>query len=274
MLSVVEVRTDQGALLQLPMADISGGYAVQEIRGLEPVKATLVTSSFAQLDGGQFHSSRRESRNIVITLGYEPDYISTSVQSLRKNLYDFFLPEARVSMRFIDDGSAPTVNITGRVESFDAPLYTDDPTATISIMCLNPDFYAQDEVQIDGFTVPDSTNTNITYDGEVESGIQLEIFPNRALSEFTVYSLGSDNVLRSMIVTDNLSAGDKFFIDTTPGAKRVTHTVGGITSSSLYTMSPYSTWVYLLRGLNQFRVYAEGAPVPYTLKYTAKYGGL
>lgn len=273
MLTMVEVRTDTGMLLQLPLADISGGYALQDVTGLDPVKATLVSSAFAQLDGSQFHSSRRESRNIVLTISYEPDYVNSDVRSLRQGLYGFFMTESKVNLRFIDtDGM--TVDISGRVESFDSPQFTETPMATISIMCFNPDFYDPTPVTISGSTVADATNTAVEYAGEVESGITLTLNVDRSLSEFTVYSYGEDNVIRSMVFTADLIAGDVVTIVTTPGAKSVTLTRSGTTASALYSVSPYSSWIYFYPGTNQFRVYAEGAAIPYTVVYTTKYGGL
>ncbi len=60
MLIKVEARTSSGALLILPLDDVSSGYVVEEIEGLDPVKATLVSSSFAQADGEQYHT-----RNVI-----------------------------------------------------------------------------------------------------------------------------------------------------------------------------------------------------------------
>ncbi len=40
MLNALEVRTPKGVLLNLPFADVSVGYIVEKIEGLEPVKAT------------------------------------------------------------------------------------------------------------------------------------------------------------------------------------------------------------------------------------------
>ena len=60
MLTRVEVRNDHGNLLNLSLQEILGGFIVEEIQGLDPVAATIVSSSFAQLDGEQYQSSRRE----------------------------------------------------------------------------------------------------------------------------------------------------------------------------------------------------------------------
>src|SRR4051794_39171059 len=166
MLTNVEVRTPQGTLLSLPLDDISSGLFIEEVEGLDPVKATLVSSSFAGVDGEQFHSSRREARDIKLKIGLEPDYITTSVQGLRARLYSYFMPKAVVFLRFVnDDGTV--ADIVGTVESFETPLFTKEPQADISVRCFGPDFVVPVPVKQDLVTVEDSTEgwTSINYTG-------------------------------------------------------------------------------------------------------------
>ena len=47
MLTNVQVFTDQGALLTLSLEDVSEGFVIQSIDGLDPVNATVVSSNFA-----------------------------------------------------------------------------------------------------------------------------------------------------------------------------------------------------------------------------------
>src|SRR5687768_8673183 len=97
MLNKVEARTDLGAMLSLPFDDISSGYLVQSIEGLDPVPANIVSTSFARLDGEQYQSSRREKRNPILRLGLEPDYTTQTVRELRNNLYRWFMPGKNVN---------------------------------------------------------------------------------------------------------------------------------------------------------------------------------
>ena len=99
MLTAVEAFTPQGENLFLPLQDSSGGYVVQDIDGLDPVNAQIVSSKFARLEGEQYQSSYREKRNILISLGLEPDYgAALSVSQLRSRLYDFFMPKSPVRL--------------------------------------------------------------------------------------------------------------------------------------------------------------------------------
>ena len=272
MITLVEARTPEGTLLSLPLDDFSDGYSVRNIEGLDPVDATIVSSAFAATDGEEFQSSRREKRNILIKLGYEPDYVSTSVKDLRKRLYEFFLPKSTVDLRFYDDDGL-VVNIEGKVESFASPLFVQEPDATISVLCLESDFLNNSSVTIpSGSTVSSSLETQINYDGDIETGFVFTLNVDRSLTEFTLYSRGRDNTIQTLDIQASLVAGDIVTVSTVSGDKYVTLTRSGTVSSLLYAQS--GGWPVLTPGNNYFRAYAVGAAIPYALSYTARYGGL
>lgn len=273
MLNKLEARTDQGVLLSLPLDDISGGYLVQSIEGLDPVPANIVSSSFARLDGEQYQSSRREKRNVILRLGLEPDYSTMTVRQLRDNLYNWFMPPRNSNLRFYTD-DMPTVDISGRVETFDCPLFVKEPVATISLLCFNPDFYEPVEVEISGNTVSSGVMGTIDYEGTVDTGIVFSIAINRSITGFTIYHQPEGVQVRSMVVAGAFVAGDVVEISTVPGNKYANLTRGSVVTSVLYTVSPYSDWTRLQPGDNDLRVYAEGAAIPWTLRYTNKHGGL
>jgi hypothetical protein len=273
MLTMVEVRTAQGDLLNLPLADASSGLIVDSIEGLDPVKATIVSSSFANLDGAQYHSSRRETRNITLRIALEPDYVETSVQDLRHRLYSFFMPKSVANLRFImSDGQM--YDITGRVESLETALFSKEPAVDISLLCFDPDFYDPVSLSVAGSTTSTVARITIDYEGSIETGILFTLNVNRTLSEFTIYHNPPDGSLVSLDFAGPLVAGDVLRISTVAGNKGVTLTHLGVETSMLYAISPQSKWIELLPGQNLIRVYATGAAIPYTIEYTDKYGGL
>lgn len=273
MLTTVEVRTAQGNLLSLPLSDVTNGLVVENIDGLDPVKATLVSSSFAQMDGAQYQSSRREPRNIKIRLGLAPDYVTDTVRDLRKRLYEYLMPKKLVSLRFIM-GNELTVDIAARVESFETPLFTQEPAVDISLLCFDPDFYDPTLITLSGLTTSGSIMTMVDYQGTVETGIVFKLLVNREMSDFTIYHQPPDGTLRSLDFTSALLSGDVVTISTVPGNKYVTRTRAAVATSLLYAISPQSNWTEFLPGDNDIRIYATGAGVPYTIEYTNKYGGL
>lgn len=273
MLTKVEVRNNQGGLLTLELDDVSDGLVLEDVDGLDPVKATISSSSFADQDGTQYHSSRLEDRNIKLTIGLEPDYITTSVRDLRIRLYNYFLPKSEVKLRFyMSEGLV--VEIVGRVESCESPLFTKEPQMVISVLCTDPSFVDLTSHTVSGSTVSTTTTTTITYDGTADTGVVFELDVDRTMTEFTIYHTAPDGSLRIMDIAASLSAGDVVVINTNRGSKGATRTRTGTTTSILYAVSPQSVWLTLQYGDNLIRVYAEGAAVPYTITYMDKYGAL
>lgn len=273
MLNLVEVRTAQGALLALPLEDVSNGFILENVEGLDPVKATLVSSSFANMDGGQYHSSRREERNIKLRLGLDPNYVDLSVTDLRRILYRYFMPKAPITMTF-HDTSGLEADIQGRVESAETALFSAEPAIDISVTCFNPDFYETTPIIFSSTTTSTAVEELIEYEGTVETGIVFSLNVNRTMTAFTIYHRPPDGTLRQLDFVAALQAGDVIRITTIPGSKKVLLTRAGTESSILYGMSPQANWVELEPGDNYIRVYAEGAAVPFTIEYTNKYGGL
>lgn len=273
MINLIEVRTSQGSLLGLPLDDVSNGLVVEEVGGLDPVKATLVSSSFAQQDGEQYQSARRERRDITIKVGLEADFVETTVRDLRKRIYSYFMPKSQVDLTFhMADGL--DANIHGVVESCESALFAQEPVMDISIACFNPDFYESDSVVVDGTTVSTDVETLLTYDGTVETGITFVLSPQRDLTEFTFYHRPPDGSLRSLEFASPILAGDVLTISTIPGSKSAMLSSSSQDGSVLYGVSPQSNWIELRQGDNYIRVYAEGEPIPFTIEYTNKYGGL
>lgn len=272
MLYKVEVRTPQGNLLTLPLDDISDGLIVRDITGLDPVKATIVSSEFAQQDGAQYQSSRRETRNITMELGLDPTG-DDSVFDLRSRLYQYFMSKSPVSLRFyMLEGL--TVDVPGRVESCEASLFVQEPKVDISIICFDPDFYDPTPVVRTGMTTADVGATNITYNGTVDTGMEISIAIADIKSALTIYQTTPSGDVYTMDFAGPLAAGDTLKISTITGSKGVTLTHLGSDSSVLYGVSLQSTWMQLSHGVNAMHVQAAGDSSPVTITYTERYGGL
>lgn len=273
MLTKLDVSTAQGNLLSLQFDDEESPFEVQDIDGLDPVKATLTSSSFAGVDGEQYQSARLETRNVKIKLGLLPNPVTDTVRELRAKLYSFFMPKSEVTLTFYDDEGL-TVSIVGRVETFESPLFTQEPTADISIICYDPNFAELAPSHLSGNTTSSSADTIVAYPGTAETGTVFTLNVNRALSEFTIYHQPPNDDLRTLDFSASLVAGDILTISSVTGDKGVTLNRGGSISSLLYGMSPQSSWIELMPGENRIRVYAEGAAIPYSVDYVVKYGGL
>lgn len=273
MLSVVEVIGSQGSFLRLPLDEETGGISIEDIEGLGPVKATLVSSSFANLDGAQFHNSRREPRNIKIRFGLSPDYANQDTQDLRNRLYEFFMPKTEVKLRFISH-TGFAVDISGVVEDFPTALFSQEPTVEIVLICFDPSFRSVQEFVFEAGTTSGTDEVVLNYTGTVETGILFAILPNRSISDFTIHHRPPDGTLRTLSFSAPLVLNDRVEINTNPGSKRVTLKRSNVESSLLYAQSPQSDWITLQPGSNRLRVAVSGAAIPYSIRYMAKYGGL
>lgn len=273
MLSKVEITNSRGNVLSLFMEENTGGYQIAEIDGLDPVKATLVSTSYAGSDGENFQSAKLPARNIKFNLDLDPDFNPKTYTDLRRDLYPFFMPKSQITLRFYLT-SGLYLDIVGIVEELSAPLFEEDPTVEISVMCFKPDFIDARMITVEGFTVDDATNTEILYPGTVQAGTVLTLHVNRAVGEFTIYSSDEGGNLYQLDFTGSLLSGDELVVSSLRGNKGITLTRSSVTSSFLYGRSPQSSWIDFMEGLNQFRVYAEGDPIPYDLEYVVRYGGL
>jgi hypothetical protein len=275
MLTRVDIINSRNNTLSLTLMDSSNGYIVKEIDGLGPVNATLTTSSLAQVDGAQPQNARRDIRNILIKLGPDPDFLLTTVQSLRSNLYDWFMPKANVGLKFYLD-NVLFVTTTGQVETFDNPMFTADPEIDISIVCYNPDFQAPADVVLTSDTVSTTDTQTISYPGTSDAGVIFTLNIDRSLDGVTLYNTTPDNTVQQFALsgTGAFIAGDVLVINTIPGQKGVTLTRGGISSSVMFYVDDSVTWITLQKGDNQFRAFASGAAIPYTLTHTPLYGAI
>jgi len=276
-LTTVEARSRRGDLLSLPLEDDSSGFRVASIEGLDPVKATLVSSSFANSDGEAYQSSRRETRNIKFNIELDPYPDSgDTVRDLRKKLYRFFMPESEVRLTFILEEGL-TVDIVGVVESCETAHFSQEPAVDISIICFDPDFYDPTPVVVSGMNTADAAPTTITYDGTVEVGVKITIGPVvTAIPDFVLYqTLPNDEVRTLEFDNITLAVGDTLVISTVSGSKSATLTHTGVSSSALYGISPQSNWIALEPGDNDLKLYSSVTPgTPWTVEYLEKYGGL
>ena len=278
MFTKVEVRNSQGALLTLQLGDTSNGYNVLDITGLDPVKATLVGSSFANQDGAVFQSSRRDTRQIGFKIGFDVDYSITSLRALRNNLYTLFRPETEVQLKFymedFIDGQEDGYVIYGRVESCQSPMFSQTPEVDVTLICYDPDFVDPVPTVVSGMTTGDPTATLINYAGTTETGYVFTININRTLSEFVIYNTDGNNVTTTMDVINPFLAGDVVTISTVPGNKYATLLRGGVSSSILYAVTLQSTWTKFAPGNNWVRASAAGVGVPCSISYNKRFGAL
>jgi hypothetical protein len=223
-----------------------------------------------------------EPRNVVVKLGLTPDYAAYSAYDLRDQLYGYFMPKSEVTLRFtmynkFTDNYVEQnkdLYISGYVESFEVDQFVKDPTVDLSLMCYRPELVDSNPVVFEGTTVSDLTEVAVPYEGTIPTGFVFTLYPDRTIDDFAIYHRPGNQKLYSVNFTEELLADDVIVISSVRGDKYVTLFRDGFEYQRLYSLSPASNWLELHRGGNHLRVYSAGAPVPYTLEWTTKYGGL
>lgn len=267
--------------LTLPILDILGANTLQirGIDGLEPVKADIITSPTGALDGELYSGSSVGKRNIVIKMGLNPNWQDQTIESLRAELYKYFMPRLGTRLRLIST-HLPTCEIVGYVESMDPNIFSKDPEIGISIICPRPDFISVDETTINGIVGPDEVPTDIDYVGNVPAGFVFEITPGPTNPAYTglmsAQILNDGIVLQTFSVEVTVDATRSLQVSSVPGDKYVRNHIYTETDpvSLLSDMVEPSDWLKLYPGLSQFHVTSVETGLAWELSYFARFGGI
>ena len=123
MINSVLVTGAYGDSIELMLWDESNGYIVEEIEGLGPVDANIVSTNYASFDGSQFQSARRSPRNIIFKIGFATKHPTFSAEELRRRLSNIFRTKSQVSMLFKSDKN---YLINGYVETNEPSIFSKD----------------------------------------------------------------------------------------------------------------------------------------------------
>ena len=285
MIKSVSVINYLGERLDLELAaPEKSGLWVKSIEGIGPGTATINVTSMASNDGGIFNSARSETRNIVLTLGMYDVNLKDSSWSIEKSrmlTYKYFPKKRNVTLLFQTDSRFAYID--GYVESNDPNIFDEQETTQISIICPDPNFYEasgqtyvrlarvvdlfefpysneslSENLTIFGAVYNDITQAIITYDGEIETGINIKIRFTGSVTGFKMYNYEtgekieiSDSKL-SQVVTGGLSNGDEVRICTIRGQKSAVLIREGTTYNILNSLGLHPDWFQIYKGDNIF----------------------
>ena len=280
MLTSIEVESPGARdILQLPIEESEdplqrNNYHVLGVDGLDPVKASFASTDLANADGVYIQSSRLDVRNLVLTLGMNPDYADNSVQELRTRLYRYFMPKSEIKIRCIDsDYVAKT--ISGYVESMETPIFVKEPRVSVSILCPNPDFSSVEDSVETLQTTANSDRFSLDYSGSAPTGFIFRCNTGTDyLNAFRIEVQSEQGNIQTFSYNDSTQPGMAVEVDTRMGYRKVMVYDNGPGMPRLYNVAIGSVWPQLHPGSNLIRVYSIGNPINYTLTYNAQFGGL
>jgi hypothetical protein len=251
----------------------SSEYVVKNIDGLGPVKAPVTTIDIAADPGGDFISAQDGMRNIVLTVGFEPDYANGStVADLRQELYSVFMPKNHVEMEFLTDELGP-MWIEGWVETHEPVLFSDDPSVQISIICPYPYFQNADApTQV---SVPQGAATfSIPFPGKIPVPFEFMFNVVNPQTGVWMYSKSAPKAFYLALPNLALQAGDWVTYNTRKGERGVTYVRSFQTINALSEFRGSLVDGKLYPGLNYFYVPALASLSDVTFEYRILYGGL
>lgn len=254
-------------------------YSIVSVKGLNPPRAVINTSSIATTDGAVFNSSRVDVRNIVITV-----VLNDEIEKSRIALYRYFPIKEEITLKF--SNATRDVKIIGYVETFECDLFENSQRAQISVIC--PQAYFTDEeltviefanitnafefpvnIPAEGIAISEvdlQAVKNIVYTGDAETGFVIDIYVKNNIVEPAIRNKLTNEVF---VLALELLSGDKLTINTKKGEKSVILLRDGVETNEINKIYQGSKWLTVKTGDNVFSfeaVYgAENATVVFTI---------
>jgi hypothetical protein len=226
-------------------------YLVKVITGLEPVAQPVSLASKAE-EGSGFQGKRPDDRQIVVQLGFQPDYSQgQSVESLRRALYPMLVPKLDYScaVTLLNEDETEQWRTWGHVSKTPTNPFSKDPELQIVIDCLGPYWLGDDYVHPSPSDLSGKSSFTINNIGDAPTGWELVVNVTAAKTNFEIFR--GDNK-EWVLITYNFAIGDQITINTTMGQRNLTLLRSGATTNLLQFLSPNSTYFQMDGGPNTF----------------------
>lgn len=232
--------------------NLNDPYLVKSITGLEPPLQPVAISEKAE-EGGGYQGRRPDNREIVILMGFQPDYSNNqTVESLRRALYPMLTPKLRytVNVTLLNDAETETWRTWGYVSKIVPNIFAKDPETQITIECLAPFWVSDQYVYPTPANLSGQTSFTIVNAGDAPSGFEAQFTMTAATTFFRLFTEDEADWIH---ITYPFQIGDIVYINTTMGSRQVTMTRSGVTTNMLQYFSPNTSWLQLDGGANVFK---------------------
>jgi hypothetical protein len=302
MIKSVTVTNHLGDSIRLGLTDPEkSGFVIKSIDGLGPVKADINLTELSNSDGGLFNSSRLNTRNITMTLKFLEN---PTIEATRLLSYKYF--QVKQNITLIIETDERKCKISGRVESNEPDIFSDDEGCNISILCPDPFLYSiNDEHHIiygtePAFEFPFSneslsdpllafgyidyrTTILINYSGDSDAGIIITIHAlDDNITGLIIYNYTTKKELKidddklESLTGSKLKQGDDIIINTLLNNRSVTLLRDGIYTNILNTVIRPYNWFQLSKGDNIFVVASDSdtSYLRFDISNSILYGGV
>jgi hypothetical protein len=231
----------------------SDRYILKNADGLGPPPVD-VTIADALTSGGVYQGRRPQSREVVLTVGLNPNYSSGQTASdLRAELYGLLTPGSAdiVHIELLDgsnasDGTDVLAMTDGYVSKLEIRPFSQTPEVQITIPCLQPYLEAPTILYVEpggSKLAPELVNS-----GTAPTGFHMEIVFTSSVNSWALLDANG----RKMAFDYNFGTADKLVFDTRPGKRGVWLVKDGVTTNIIYALSTDSKWFMLYGGINAF----------------------
>lgn len=254
---------------QLTFNQIGGAYQITDIDGLNPPAATINTSEVALMDGQKFNSSKLQMRQLQIAFAIQPP-----AEINRIAIYD--VVKTKQWLKILYSNNSRDVFIEGYVQSLVIDYFASKQIATLVVLCpqpywngaqsvvselsqiadmfhfpfaalaepeeAEPDEYTEYNRQLMFGYVDVTSNVEITNDGDVATGIIIELQALDAISNPKIIDYVTNDFIG---LNYTMQAGDVITIDTRAGHKTVTLTRNAQQTNLFNYLMKNSTWLQL-----------------------------
>jgi hypothetical protein len=230
--------------------------------------------------GAKFQNRQPQNKQIVLTVGLNPDWdTGQDASDLRELLYAYLVPSYTAGMSVVLRlAGADVVMIDGYVSKIEPNPFAKDPQCQVTIDCLGPYFRAPTKTLVGSLGSLSKTAPVISYPGTAPTGLFIQIVFTGTQNG---WEIRTNPAGRSMDIsgpaapaTDFL-VGDRLYIQTEPGSRYVHWKKSGFGETSLlWMLDAGSDWLSLFKGNNAFTIIGGTAFTWEEISFTAKYWGV
>lgn len=267
------------------------GFLIKSVSGLGPSKANINTTDVSTNDGSLFNSARLNQRNIVFEFIFVESINLENIEDVRQKSYKYFPLKKNIDLLIETDNRI--VKTTGYVESNEPNIFSSQEGSQISIICPDPYLYSAGRYgnnttvfcgieaafefpfSNESLTEPlivighiqNKTENVITYRGDSEIGVTIQIHAIGEASNITIYNTGTresmriDTIKLKALTGSGIVTGDDIIIKTQKGDKSITLIRGGRATNILNCLDKGTDWFSLTKGDNIFAFTAESGTI-------------
>lgn len=253
----------------------TASFVVKKIEGLDPPEVD-VSIAKTLYEGGLYQGRRPQNRQIIMTLGFQPNYaIGENAGDLRQKLYDILTPKLGTALLFslLDSSSTLLVSTNAYVSRIEAQSFTNDPDIIITMDCDDAFLKAPAFVHPTPTTI--AKPVVITNAGNAPSGFEIKFTVPQVMSVYYIWTSGDggSTMAEFLKFQYNFTTGDILQFSTIAGKRYASVVRAGVTTNLLPYKSVDSTWFQLTGGVNTIYLNHTGSVVQY-LSYTPRYWGV